>query len=109
MILSPLLLLPLLASPACAEPAEERAPYVAHLEDAEASDRDGLRKSLASVQGVARVEIDEYGRIMLHAKEDSFVARAHVEKALGSLELAVFDEPKWSKVMVYVVEAAGGG
>lgn len=118
MILTSVLLpsfLSLLGGTACAAPQElapERAPYVAFLDGMKEAEADALRTALAGVPGVARVELDaENGRVALHAKDDSYVARVHVEKLLGSrgIELSVFDEPKWSKIMVYVVTTTGGG
>lgn len=115
MILTPVLLLPLLGGTACAvpqDPAPERAPYVAHLDGLTESSSETLRSALAAVPGVARVELDvESDRATLHAKDDAFVARVHVENVLDAhrLELADFHEPQWTKVMVYVVTAAGGG
>lgn len=98
--------------------ASAPAPYVVHVQalgaDAARQARDGLQK----LANIARVKVDTNAkRIQVWARQAEGAARPAllsnraIRSVLASIGLDVGEiaEPKWSKVQVYVVEAAGGG
>ncbi len=86
--------------------------FVIHLKAIEESKVEGVRKCLARIGGVDKVEMDtEDSTASLTMKMRTLLDESAVKSALDVLgiEVEAFDYPKWAKVTIYTARVASWG
>ena len=109
-----ILLLPSVAPGPGDEPraAVRTEAYVIHLESIDKSKAEDVRKCLARIGGVHKVEINpENSTASLTMRMKTLLAESAVKSALDHLgiEVEAFDHPKWAKVTIYTARVASWG